>query len=236
MATRLLADVADRLSKLLGMLGSVHDGEALTAARLADRLVRDQLRLSWGEVLLPQVQGASGPDPPRRWREPVTWQEAARLAGQWPEALTAWERGFLVSVIRSPRPSAKQLAILDRLVRKARGLAGVREPADPTAWHPPAEPSAPAPPPAAPDPPTEPPPAEPGETPRPDPRALFATFTLSKRGRIRVVTDKTPRDRLLKSLGTQREIVHLLQQGRDPKREGYKGRQMFREDRGRYVV
>src|SRR5512135_1305838 len=167
MATRLPADVADRLSKLLGMLGSVHDGEALTAARLADRLVRDQLRLSWGEVLLPQGRAASGADPPRRWREPVTWQEAARLAAQWPEALTPWERGFLVSVIRSPRPSAKQLAILDRLVRKARATAGVDEPADPTAWHPPAES------PAAPDPPE----AEPGETTRSDPRALFSKFT-----------------------------------------------------------
>src|SRR5512135_3533277 len=114
MAPQLPADVADRLSKLLGMLGSVHEGEALTAARLANRLVRDQLRLTWSEVILPQVRGASGLDPPRLWREPVTWQEAARLAAQWPEGLTAWERDFLVSVLRFSRPSAKQLAILDR--------------------------------------------------------------------------------------------------------------------------
>lgn len=85
---------------------------------------------TWGEVIQPQGRGASGPEPPRVWCEPKTWQEAARLAAQWPEALTAWERGFLVSLVRFPRLSDKQLALLDRVVRKACGTAGVREPAD----------------------------------------------------------------------------------------------------------
>src|SRR5512143_2409017 len=141
MAVLLPAAATDQLIKLLGMLGSVHDGEALTAARLADRLVRHRLKRTWGEVVQPPPTGASEPKPPRVWHEPVTWQEAARRAAQWPECLTAWEQDFLASVIRRPRLSAKQLAVLDRLVRKARGTAGVREPTDPTAWHPPAEPS-----------------------------------------------------------------------------------------------
>ncbi len=143
MVAVLSADMAERLAKLLGMQGSVHDGEALTAARLADRLVRDQLKLTWGEVIQSPARGSSGPGPPRVWREPQTWQDAARLAAEWPECLTDWERGFLVSVLRFARVSDKQLAILDRVVSKARGTAGVREPADPTAWHPPAQPSAP---------------------------------------------------------------------------------------------
>src|SRR3954468_18633754 len=141
MAVILPAAVADRLIKLLGMRGSVHDGEALTAARMADRLVRHQLKLTWGEVVQPSPTGASSPEPPRVWHEPGTWQEAARLAAQWPECLTEWEQDFLVSVVRYPRVSEKQLAILNRLVRKARGTAGVREPADSTTWYPPAEPS-----------------------------------------------------------------------------------------------
>ena len=41
---------ADRLAKLLGMLGSYHDGEALTAARKADQCIR-QLGLTWGDVI-----------------------------------------------------------------------------------------------------------------------------------------------------------------------------------------
>jgi hypothetical protein len=32
----------ERLARLLGMIGSAHDGEALNAARLADRLIRDR--------------------------------------------------------------------------------------------------------------------------------------------------------------------------------------------------
>lgn len=71
---------------------------------------------------------------------------------------------------------------------------------------------------------------------RPDPRALFGKFTLSKRGRTRVVTYKKPRDRLLDSLGNQIEMVHLLKERRDPKTEGHKERKMFFFDRGYYVV
>ena len=42
-------EVVDRLVKLLGMIGSDHDGEALNAARLADKLVREA-GLTWAEV------------------------------------------------------------------------------------------------------------------------------------------------------------------------------------------
>ena len=45
-----------RLEKLLGLLGSPHDGEALAAARKADALVR-AAGLTWREVL-------AGPDQP----------------------------------------------------------------------------------------------------------------------------------------------------------------------------
>ena len=89
MAAVLPAEIADRLIKLLGMLGSAHDGEALTAARLADRLVRDQLKLTWGEVIPSPATRSCAPEP-RVWREPATWQDAARLAAHRPECLTEW--------------------------------------------------------------------------------------------------------------------------------------------------
>lgn len=40
----------DRLAKLLGMMGSAHDGEALNAARMAHTLVR-QAGMTWEDVL-----------------------------------------------------------------------------------------------------------------------------------------------------------------------------------------
>jgi len=40
----------DKLAKVLGMLGSSHDGEALAAARTADSLIRET-GLTWQRVL-----------------------------------------------------------------------------------------------------------------------------------------------------------------------------------------
>jgi len=41
-----------RLIRLLGMLGSAHDGEVANAGRLADRLIR-QHGVTWAQVVLP---------------------------------------------------------------------------------------------------------------------------------------------------------------------------------------
>lgn len=71
---------------------------------------------------------------------------------------------------------------------------------------------------------------------RPDPKALFGKFTLSKRGRTRAVQYKSPRDRLLDSLANQLEIVGLLKEGRVPKEEGRKTRKMFFPEGDQYVV
>ena len=48
MSARTLLDpsAAERLAKLLGMLGSNHDGEVSNAARMADALVREH-GLTW---------------------------------------------------------------------------------------------------------------------------------------------------------------------------------------------
>ena len=50
--------LADRLVKLLGMVGSERDGEALNAARLADKMVHEA-GLTWASV----VVGANGASP-----------------------------------------------------------------------------------------------------------------------------------------------------------------------------
>jgi hypothetical protein len=136
MAVLVPAATAARLAKVRGLLGADQDGEALTAARLADRLVRKRLGVPWGEVLPPPAP-AGPPAAPPAWREPTTWRQAAHLALQWPACLTAWEQASLASVLRFPFRSAKQRTVLDRLVHKARATAGAPVPAAPAAWHPP---------------------------------------------------------------------------------------------------
>jgi len=61
---RLRDDVRERLAKLLGMVGSNSDAEALIAARLADRLVRD-LSVTWFDVVATPAL-----PPPEPAREP----------------------------------------------------------------------------------------------------------------------------------------------------------------------
>ncbi len=50
--TRLDTHSAERLTKILGMLGSNSDGERAIAARMADQLVRD-LGLTWADIVIP---------------------------------------------------------------------------------------------------------------------------------------------------------------------------------------
>jgi hypothetical protein len=50
---RLDSQSAERLTKLLGMLGSNSDGERATAGRIADQFVRD-LGLTWSDIVVPE--------------------------------------------------------------------------------------------------------------------------------------------------------------------------------------
>ena len=103
--------VADRLAKLLGMLGSDHDGEVLNAARMADRVLRET-GLTWADVIArPQVLA---------WREPETLSEAIATALQHPDFLTDWETVFLKSLRRRRRISLKQERLVEDIVAKVR--------------------------------------------------------------------------------------------------------------------
>ena len=121
---------ADRLVKLLGMTGSTHDGEVLSAARLAHRYVHDH-GLVWSDVIMPAHSAALAPPlrqpPPERqppaepppsqhvladW--PAQWRKARRLCLAQIDnpVLTPWERGFLANFRDWERPSARQLDAL----------------------------------------------------------------------------------------------------------------------------
>jgi hypothetical protein len=87
------------ISKLLGLIGSAHDAEALAAARKAHQLVRDR-GASWPEVL----GLAATPMAP----EPDHLVEARDLLKRGKGILTRWEHGFLVGVMACRTLAPKQ--------------------------------------------------------------------------------------------------------------------------------
>ena len=51
-----------RLARVCGLLGSEHDGEALAAARQAEK-IRKRMGLTWAELLVPSIRPRAA-DPP----------------------------------------------------------------------------------------------------------------------------------------------------------------------------
>jgi hypothetical protein len=103
----------EKLAAVLGMLGSTHDGEALNAARLADRM-RRAAGVTWTDLL-------SGPavctyPPPRR----PHWRDLIAECRHRPGLLTAWEQRFLASIMRRSHLSQKQLTVLEAIAAKTR--------------------------------------------------------------------------------------------------------------------
>lgn len=118
-----------KLVRILGMLGSDHDGERAAAAALASRLVRDK-GLGWDDVI--------AADGPGRQQAPggaqggtggsSRWQDSDNLTVclKWLGELTGWEVTFVTDLRRKRRPftsaqRAKVEQIADGL--RARGLS-----------------------------------------------------------------------------------------------------------------
>jgi hypothetical protein len=93
----------ERLARLLGMIGSAHDGEALNAARLADRLIRDR-ELTWFDV----VTSAADHRPQRGPKPPQDWRKMASACSRYPHLINRWEHEFLTGLPQFPRLSFKQ--------------------------------------------------------------------------------------------------------------------------------
>ena len=120
---RLTPALAAKLVKVLGMLGSAHDGEVAAAGRRADAMVKGA-GLSWDEVIAPAAPRPEQPQrPQRRWRRPTSPSDTAALCLQWPEVLTDWETNFCRSIVGRRRISAKQTVVLERLARKVEAFA-----------------------------------------------------------------------------------------------------------------
>ena len=108
-------EIAHRLTKLLGMLGSSHDGERASAALKANELV---LRhgLTWGDVIPPRSSTSTSSV------EEMIAYAMRHGAGQ----LDAWEAGFLRGIQGRQFLTAKQLAKLAEIVASVRHAGGTR--------------------------------------------------------------------------------------------------------------
>src|SRR5437762_1794476 len=105
----------ERLARVLGMLGSAHDGEVLAAARQAERL-RVDAGLTWPEIVARALPPPERPSP----RNYTVAEAVALVLDRW-DLLTDWEIGFAEGIQRQRNPlSAKQRDLLDRLVEKCR--------------------------------------------------------------------------------------------------------------------
>jgi len=103
---------ADRLAKLLGLLGSAHAGERDAAGLAAHRLVHS-LGVTWFDVICPQ--------PPRensRRPDAIGWRQLIAQLLDQPDRLRPWEGPFLRSLAGFPRLSPKQRLVLDQIAER----------------------------------------------------------------------------------------------------------------------
>ncbi len=106
--------ITRQLSKILGLLGSHHDGEILAAAKQAHRVVSGA-GLTWEDIFRPML-----PAPRRHWQDDINLIEA--LLKQ--STLTAWERNFVSSLATwAQRRSLteKQRAVLAEIYQRVFG-------------------------------------------------------------------------------------------------------------------
>jgi hypothetical protein len=99
---------ADKLTKILGLLGSNHAGEREAAAQAADRLVRG-LGLTWSEVIAPPPPVPDQWQPLRYWRAGNSdWCRMAQFCHARRRSLNQRQRDFVESALTWRELSEKQ--------------------------------------------------------------------------------------------------------------------------------
>lgn len=105
----------DKLAKLLGMLGSDHDGEVLAAARKVHIFVRNH-KLTWQEILRQEVVEEEDDD------EVVFFhREAERILDQYRHKLTKWEVDFFEDIQHWTKLTEKQQKLILKIRRRLDG-------------------------------------------------------------------------------------------------------------------
>ena len=109
------------LIKLLGMLGSDHAGERANAGKLASTLL-GRHKITWAQLLEDK-----GPAKPPRWIEPFGLHQRVLAVLDAEDLLTDWELDFARSLLQRSTCSPKQIAVLARLLDRARAHAKFRQ-------------------------------------------------------------------------------------------------------------
>jgi hypothetical protein len=121
MSATLPAVERGKLVKICGMLGSDHDGERASAAKLADDMLR-ALGLTWDAVIAPKTLSAPHPaENPFRAKaeaERTAWRTKAAVVAT-SSRVTAWERDFAKDLLDwTAALSERQQACLDKAYAK----------------------------------------------------------------------------------------------------------------------
>jgi hypothetical protein len=107
-----------KLAKVLALLGSDREGEALAAARAAARLVK--LRgISWRDVVEPPAIEKALP-------ELGTWRQTVAQCLERRGSLKPWELGFLRDLPGFRRLSTKQRYVLKEIADRVLGRAAAQ--------------------------------------------------------------------------------------------------------------
>jgi hypothetical protein len=120
MSARLDDTTADRLAKILGLLGSSHAGERASAAAKADALVRGA-GLTWRDVVM-----RSPPIAPRLEGQ-GSWRLLAAECYEHQAILAPHERDFVGAILTwRAEPSPRQLAWLTAIHARLHGAEACR--------------------------------------------------------------------------------------------------------------
>jgi hypothetical protein len=107
-----------RLAGICGLFASSSDGEALSAARMADEFLRSR-SLSWSDVLHAEPPAPAVVQSDRNWRK-----AAEQILDDHEQALIAWEARFVQDLLRRGyAPTAEQAVVLLRIADKC-GVPG----------------------------------------------------------------------------------------------------------------
>jgi hypothetical protein len=110
----------EKLAKLLGLLGSAHQGERDAAGLAAHRLVKAS-GVKWCDVVcIPQTAPAGRSQHATDPFGGGDWRSIAVACGRYPYLLNKWEHEFLSGLPRVPRLSAKQSATFTGIVTRLR--------------------------------------------------------------------------------------------------------------------
>lgn len=110
-------ETRERLAKILGMLGSEHDGEVLNAGRQAEA-VRREAGLTWVQIIHGQEdeEGEVEDEFATRWQN---WRVAVEFCVTYKEILTDNQVDFVYNIrAYCRRPTDKQCHYLASLTRK----------------------------------------------------------------------------------------------------------------------